>query len=106
MNGRFPPRSALLVHSPVNRFGEKTARRRKMITKLKTAALSALIAFGAIAAVPAAAQAEGLYLNYGSRHHSRVGVGPPIGDCDRYDYRGYRRDRRHCRRCSRDTARA
>jgi hypothetical protein len=105
MNGRFPPRSALLVHSPVNRFGEKTARRNKMITKLKTAALSALIAFGAIAAVPAAAQAEGLYLNYGSGHHSGVGIGVQIGDYDRYDYRDYRRDRRHhFRGCSPERA--
>ena len=38
-----------------------------MITKLKTAALSALIGLGAIAAVPATAQAEGLYLNYRQR---------------------------------------
>ena len=70
-----------------------------MITKLKTAALSALIAFGAIAAVPAAAQAEGLYLNYGSGHHSGVGIGVQIGDYDR-DYRDYRRDRRHFRGCT------
>lgn len=71
-----------------------------MITKLKTAALSALIGLGAIAAMPAAAQAEGLYLNYGTGHHSGVGIGIQIGGYDRYDYRDYRRDRRHFRGCS------
>jgi hypothetical protein len=66
-----------------------------MITKLKTAALSALIGLGAIAAMPAAAQAEGLYLNYGGHH----GAGVQIGD--RYDYR---QDRRHFRFCTPDRA--
>ena len=70
-----------------------------MITKLKTAALSALIGLGAIAAMPATAQAEGLYLNYGSGHHSGVGIGVQIGD--RYDYR---HDRRHFRFCTPDRA--
>ena len=75
-----------------------------MITKLKTAALSALVAFGAITAMPAAAQAEGLYLNYGSGHHSGVGIGVQIGNYDRYDYRDYRGDRRHFRGCSPERA--
>ena len=52
-----------------------------MFTKLKTAALSALIGLGALAAMPATAQAEGLYLNFGSGHHSGVGIGVQIGDC-------------------------
>jgi hypothetical protein len=69
-----------------------------MITKLKTVALSALIGFGAIAAVPATAQAEGLYLNYGGSHHG-VGIGVHIGD--RYDYR---HDRRYNRFCTPDRA--
>jgi hypothetical protein len=68
-----------------------------MITKLKTAALSALIGLGAIAAMPAAAQAEGLYLNYGGHHGAGIGV--QIGD--RYDYR---QDRRHFRFCTPDRA--
>lgn len=72
-----------------------------MITKLKTAALSALIGLGAITAVPATAQAEGVYLNYGSGHHSGVGIGVQIGD---YDYRDYRRDRHHFRGCSPERA--
>ena len=46
-----------------------------MLTKLKTAALSALIGLGTLAAIPATAQAEGLYLNYGAGHHSGVGIG-------------------------------
>ena len=85
-----------------------------MLTKLKTAALSALIGLGTLAAIPATAQAEGLYLNYGSGHHSGVGIGVQIGDYDRAmadydqairldydrDYRDYRRDRRHFRGCT------
>ena len=70
-----------------------------MITKLKTAALSAMIGLGAIAAIPATAQAEGVYLNYGSGH-SGMGVGVQFGG-DRYDYRdGYRYDRRYDRACT------
>jgi hypothetical protein len=91
------------MHSPVDRFGEKTTRRRKMITKLKTAALSALIGLGVMAAMPATAQAEGLYLNYGTGHHSGVGFGVQIGNYDRYDYRDYR-DRRYNRTCTPDRA--
>jgi hypothetical protein len=95
MNARFPRRSAWLAHSPLNRFGEITRRRRTMFAKFKTAALSALIGLGTLAAIPA--QAEGLYLNYGGRH-SGVGIGVQIGDYDRVDYRDhYRRDyRRGC----------
>lgn len=71
-----------------------------MITKLKTVALSALIGLGAIAAVPATAQAEGLYLNYGNGHGAGIGV--QFGDYDRYDYRehGRRNDRRYHRFCT------
>ena len=65
-----------------------------MFTKLKTAALSAMIGLGTLAAIPAAAQAEGLYLNYGTGHRSGVGIGVQVGDYDRYDYRDYRHDRR------------
>lgn len=69
-----------------------------MITKLKAAALSALIGLGAIAALPAAAQAEGVYLNYGSHHG---GIGVQIGDFDRVDYRrGRHYDRRDYRGCT------
>ena len=71
-----------------------------MLTKLKTAALSAMIGLGAIAAVPATAQAEGLYLNYGTGHRSGVGIGVQVGDYDRYDYRDYRDNRRHYRACT------
>lgn len=70
-----------------------------MFAKLKIAALSAVVGLGALAAVPATAQAEGLYLNYGG-HHSGVGFGVQIGDYDRYDYRHDRRDRRHFRACT------
>ena len=77
-----------------------------MFNALKTATLSAMIGLGALAAVPATAQAEGLYLNFGGRHE---GVGVYLGDGDRADYRrDYRYDRRHDRRyeraCSPDRA--
>jgi hypothetical protein len=71
-----------------------------MFTKLKTAALSAMIGLGTLAAIPATAQAEGLYLNYGTGHRSGVGIGVQVGDSDRYDYRDYRHDRRHYRACT------
>ena len=68
-----------------------------MINKFRTAALSAMIGLGAIAAMPASAQADGLYLNYGGRG----GVGIHIGDNDRVDYRKrHRHDRRHFRACT------
>jgi hypothetical protein len=72
-----------------------------MFSKLKTAALSAMIGLGAIAAMPAAAQAEGLYLNFGGGHQS-AGVGVYLGDEDRVDYRHH--NRRHQRACTPDRA--
>lgn len=67
-----------------------------MITKLRAGALSALIGLGTIAAIPATAQAEGIYLNYGGS-----GVGFQSGTYERVDYRhGHRYDRRDARRCS------
>lgn len=44
-----------------------------MFDKIKTAALSAVIGFGTLAAIPASAQADGLYLNLG-QGQPRVGV--------------------------------
>lgn len=67
-----------------------------MINKLRAGALSALIGLGTIAAMPATAQAEGIYLNYGNS-----GVGFQYDTYDRVDYRhGHRYDRRDERRCS------
>jgi len=71
-----------------------------MITKLKTAALSILIGFGAIAAMPPSAQAEGIYLNYGSGHKGGAGFGMQVGDRDRFDRRDYRHHRRDMRGCT------
>ena len=69
-----------------------------MFNKFRTAALSAMIGLGAIA-MPASAQADGLFLNYGG--HGGVGVGIQIGDNDRVDYRKrHRHDRRHFRACT------
>lgn len=58
-----------------------------MFSKFKTAALSAMIGFATLAAVPVGAQAEGLYLNYGGGQ-SGVGIGVQVGGYDRADYRG------------------
>jgi hypothetical protein len=74
-----------------------------MFTKLRTAALSALIGLGAIAAIPATAQAEGLYLNYGGGYQG-VGIGIQVGDYNRHHYRDNRHDRRHIRVCTPDRA--
>jgi hypothetical protein len=64
-----------------------------MFTKIKTAALSALVGLGALAAVPATAQADSFYLGIGGH---RPGVEFFVGD-DRYERRhwdrpSYRRD--------------
>ena len=64
-----------------------------MFAKLKTAVLSALIGLGTLAAVPATAQADGLYLNYGGSHS---GVGVHIGDYDRVDWRHRSHYRHRC----------
>ena len=45
-----------------------------MFDKLRAIALTALISLGGIAGVPAAAQADGLYLNLGGHNDARVGV--------------------------------
>lgn len=68
-----------------------------MFKIIKTAALSALIGFGALAAMPAAAQAQsgGIYFGLGNQGPN---VGLHFNDRGRHDYRGrpgYRDDRRH-----------
>jgi len=62
-----------------------------MLNIIKTAALSAFIGLGALAAVPATAQADGLYLNFGGHHQPRVGVFLGDSSRDRYDRRDHRR---------------
>ena len=58
-----------------------------MFRNLKTAALSAMIGLGTLAAIPASAQADGLYLNYGTGNHG-AGIGVQVGGgYDRADYR-------------------
>lgn len=87
-----------------------------MFDKIKTAALSALIGFGTLAAIPASAQADGLYLNLG-QGEPRVGVyvqdgyrdngrwdNRNDGRWDRNDGRWGRDDRRWDRRCTPDRA--
>jgi hypothetical protein len=78
-----------------------------MFKLLNSAALSALIGLGAFAAMPASAQAEGIYLQYDDGD----GVGVFVRDHDRrdrrdrWDDRAERHDRRHGRHaCSPDRA--
>lgn len=58
-----------------------------MFASLKTAAVSAMVAFSTLAAIPATAQAEGLYLNFGGKHD---GFGVVIGQDGQ---RWHKRDR-------------
>lgn len=74
-----------------------------MFKFLKTAALSALIGLGAIAAMPASAEAAGgsIYLGFGSGHGPNVGF--HFDDRGRHHYRGpdrHRPGRYHARECS------
>ena len=59
-----------------------------MFTILRNAALSALIGFGALASLPAPAQAQsgGFYLGFGSGNHG-PSVGFHFSDRGRHDYR-------------------
>ncbi len=57
-----------------------------MLNKIKTAILSAIVGLGTLAAVPATANADGLYLNFG-------GDGPRLG-IQTTDHRHWRGDRR------------
>lgn len=59
-----------------------------MLTRIKAAALSALVGFSALAAIPATAQADGIYLNLGSGE-PRFGVYAGDRDNNR-DWRGDR----------------
>jgi hypothetical protein len=69
-----------------------------MFNTIKTAALSALVGLGALAAIPA--HADSLYLGFGDRHDPRFGI--YAGDDDGYR-RDWRRDR-DWRGCSPDRA--
>ena len=68
-----------------------------MFDKLRAIALTALISLGGIAGVPAAAQADGLYLNLGGHNDARVGV--YVGDrhAPRWDRHAPRWDRHDSR---------
>ncbi len=68
-----------------------------MFNKIKTAALSAVIALGTLAAIPATAQADSLYLNFGG---PGAGIGMRFGDSG-HSWREH--DRRHDRRAERCT---
>ncbi len=73
-----------------------------MFNTIKTAALSALVGLGTLAAIPA--HADSLYLGFGDRHDPRFGI--YTGDDDGYR-RDWRRDRdrdRDWRGCSPDRA--
>lgn len=80
-----------------------------MFNTIRTAALFALVGLGTLAAIPATAQADGMYLNFG-QGEPRVGV--YVGDGNRYDNRRpnwddnrrHHEDRRWDRKCSPDRA--
>ena len=71
-----------------------------MFASLKTAAVSAMVAFSTLAAIPATAQAEGLYLNFGGKHD---GFGVVIGQDGQRWHKRDRWDRRPAR-CTPDQA--
>jgi hypothetical protein len=79
MNSRFANGSDAKGHDLAIGFGQKvdrqmTKRRLMMLNTIRTMALSALVGFGALAAVPATAQADGIYLNFGGHDGHRFGV--------------------------------
>lgn len=64
-----------------------------MLKILKTAALAAIVGLGALAAMPASAQAQGgTYLGFGSGAQGQS-IGFHFSDRGRHDYRGYDRHR-------------
>lgn len=67
-----------------------------MFKLVRTVALSALVGLGAIAAMPAPAEAAGgsVYLSFGPGHHGPV-AGFRFDDRGRHHYRGH-----HARQCS------
>lgn len=79
-----------------------------MLKMIKTAALSALIGLGGLAALPAAAQADGIYLNFGGYGNGGYGIQAQFRDHRGHrDYRGdhdWRRDRDRRRGCSLERA--
>ena len=72
-----------------------------MFSTLKTAAFSVMLGAASLGALPATAQAEGLYLNFGGDRDPRVGV--YVGDNDGYRH-GPRRNHRAARECTPDRA--
>jgi hypothetical protein len=78
-----------------------------MVNTIKTMTLAALIGFSALAAVPVAAQADGIYRNLGRQNDHRVGVyegdrGDGVRHVRRDRDRHWDRDRRGS--CSLDRA--
>lgn len=66
-----------------------------MFKTIKTAALSALVGLGTLAAIPATAQADSIYLGFGGGN-SRPGVEFFVGGQSGYSYRPGRHVRRDC----------
>ncbi|MER8529694.1 hypothetical protein [Mesorhizobium sp. M0814] len=71
-----------------------------MFNTIKTAALSALVGLGTLAAIPA--HADSIYLGFGNNQDPRVGV--YTGDEDDGYYREHRRERNWRRSCSPERA--
>jgi hypothetical protein len=99
MNGWFVESSDTQAHSPpigsTKKGGGPEQGEKTMFNTIKTATLSALIGLGTLAAIPATAQADSIYLGFGNNDDSRVGV--YVVDEDRYRERRRERDwRRSC----------
>ncbi|KRB18303.1 hypothetical protein ASE05_26670 [Mesorhizobium sp. Root172] len=103
MNGEFVNSSDRPVHCPAIGFTRTGASpqqgERTMYTKIKTAALSALVGLGTLAAIPA--HADSLYLGFGNNQDPRFGV--YAGD-DGYRHRRDERRDDWRRGCSPDRA--
>jgi hypothetical protein len=72
-----------------------------MLKMIRTAALSALVGLGGIAAMPAAAQADGLYINFGG---NGSGYATHVNHRNNDRDHGWRRDNRRPQACNARTA--
>jgi len=90
-----------------HRFGEEDQKEIMMFAMLRTAALSTLVGLAVLTGINGAAQAEGLYLNFGAGGEPRVGVYGGEGGprhVDRWERDRWQRDRWGRNSCTPDRA--